>query len=86
MEWISVDDRPLIDQSPIGWGATVDGDKEFIAAVPTNHGWWIRHCVLQDETGLCVVGDDDNDPAGWSIEDVTHWMPLPEPPDKEVRA
>lgn len=91
MEWISTKDRPLIEPEAVGgWIATVDGDKEFIAAVPYIYDdaslnspvekWWIRHCVLEDGTGLCVVGDDDNEPAGWQIEEVTHWMPLPEPP------
>jgi hypothetical protein len=76
--WISVEDRPLITVVEGGW----DYDQEFgefLAAVPFNDKnhpgksfWWI---------GLCVVGDDENDPAGWSIQDVTHYWPLPAPPE-----
>jgi len=75
-DWRSVEQFPLFTIGELGWEATEDGNKEFLAAVPTNKGWWIRHCVLQDETGLCVVGDDDNEPAGWDMKDVTHWKPI----------
>jgi len=87
--WHSVEDRPLFTKDRHGyWTCTKDGDKEFIAALQYNDStrpheknlWWIRHCVVQDEIGLCVVGDDDNEPAGWELEDVTHWMPMPSPP------
>ena len=86
--WHSVEDRPLYTKDERGnWTCTEDGDNEFIAALPYNDSkrpneelWWIRHCVVVDETGLCVVTDDDTEPAGWNLEDVTHWMPMPEPP------
>lgn len=86
--WHSVEDRPLFTKDERGnWICTEDGDGEFIAALPYNDSkrpnedlWWIRHCVVEDETGLCVVGDDYNEPAGWNLEDVTHWMPMPSPP------
>ena len=86
--WHSVEDRPLFTKDERGyWICTEDGDGEFIAALPYNDSkrpnedlWWVRHCVVEDETGLCVVGDDDNEPAGWELEDVTHWMPMPSPP------
>jgi hypothetical protein len=90
-DWISVDDRPLFTKDKKGnWICTDDGDKEFFAAVPYTDKnkpnkdlWWIRHCVIEDETGLCVVGDDVNEPAGWQLENVTHWMPLPAPPESQ---
>ena len=87
--WISVEERPLFTKDEKGnWTCTEDGDKEFIAAVPyvdkkrpeEINLWWIRHCVVEDAIGLCVVGDDDNEPAGWQLEDVTHWMPWVVPP------
>lgn len=86
--WYSVKDRPLFMKDQYGnWICTEDGNGEFIAAIPYNDSrrpnkglWWIRHCVVEDEIGLCVVGDDCNEPAGWSLEDVTHWMPMPSPP------
>jgi hypothetical protein len=84
--WISVEEKPLVIQTSLGWEATNDGNGEFLAAVPYHDKkdgkdhWWIRHCVLEDEIGLCVVGDMDNEPAGWQTTDVTHYWPLPLPP------
>ena len=86
--WLSVEDRPLYTEDERGnWVCTEDGDGEFIAAVPYNINnrqnedlWWIRHCVIEDEIGLCVVGDHDNEPAGWSLADVTHFIPMHSPP------
>ena len=89
MEWIKTEDKPLIvfDEADEYWMVTPEGDKEFIAVVkysdktrPDEQNWWIRHCVIEDEIRLCVVGDDCNEPAGWETTDITHWMPLPEPP------
>lgn len=86
--WISVQERPLItksDEHEGYWMATDDGSKEFLAAIlvhDTRTGkdeWWIRHCVIEDNTGLCIVGDVDNDPAGWTIEDVQYYQHI-EPP------
>jgi len=68
------------------WECTNDGNKPFVAAVPYSKVdkpgifWWIRLCCIEDETGLCVMGDDDNTPAGWRIEDVTRYFHLPENP------
>lgn len=86
--WHSVVDRPLYTKDERGhWVCTEDGNNEFIAALPYNDKkrpnedlWWIRHCVVEDVYGLCVVGDDCNEPAGWELEDVTHWMPWVSPP------
>lgn len=88
MEWINCEERPLFTKDEKGiWTCTEDGDKPFIAAVPYNDTripgtmqWWIKHCVIDDEVGLCVVGDDENTPAEWSMEDITHYIPQPEPP------
>jgi len=88
MEWISVKDRPLFTEDGRGnWICTDDGDAEFIAAVPYKDTerpnetlWWIKHCVVEDAIGLCIVGDFYNELAGWLLDDVTHWMPIPEPP------
>ncbi|MGH7240507.1 MAG: hypothetical protein ACREHG_10670 [Candidatus Saccharimonadales bacterium] len=90
-KWISVKDRPLYTTDEKGnWVCTEDGDKEFIAAIPyedarlpNRQWWWIRHCVVEDVIGLCVIGDDDNEPSGWTLEQVTHWQPLPEPPTQK---
>lgn len=82
-KWHSIEDRPLFTKNGRGhWITTQDGDQDFIAAIETNKGWWIRHCVIEDEVGLCVVGDDYNQPAGWELEDVMYWMPMPKAPKK----
>ncbi len=82
MEWIDVNERPLITMEGENWVCTDDGDKPFIAAIETNKGWWIRLCVMEDRVGLCVMGDDDNEPAGWDVKDVQFYMHLPKPPTK----
>lgn len=81
-KWIPVSERPLITLDTKGnWTCTVDGDRGFIAAVPlSDDNWWIRHCVIEDRIGLCIVGDIDNEPAGYDILDITHWQPLPPKP------
>ncbi len=83
MEWIHVSDRPLITQkSEHAWETTEDGSEDFLAAVSYNDSsrpnetlWWVRHCVIE-ESGLCVVGDDGNEPASWSVHSVEYWMPI----------
>lgn len=88
LKWIDARERPLVTYNENGhWECTNAGNKEFVAAIPYQNTeysgkqfWWIRLCVLEDEIGLCVVGDDDNEPAGWNIDDVTHYFHLPEHP------
>lgn len=77
--WISVKDRPLVNKTERGWVSTEDGDNEFLAAVELTNGWWIKHCVLEDEIGLCVVGDSENEPAGYLIEDVLFYQHITPP-------
>lgn len=82
-EWIPVSERPLYITTEKGWEVTKDGEGEFWAAVPiSDNTWWIKHCVVEDEIGLCVVCNDDTETAGFTLEDVTHFIPisLPEPP------
>lgn len=80
-KWHSVKDRPLVNSNGSYFVATPDGAQDFIAAVELADGtWWTRHCVLEDGIGLCVVGDSCNDPAGWNIEDITHWTEYPSDP------
>ena len=86
-KWISVEDRPLILKfSEEEWICTEDGEGEFLAAVPYKDKsrpdeslFWIRHCIIVDEAGLCIVGDEHYESAGYSIKDVTHWQPITPP-------
>jgi hypothetical protein len=84
--WVSVKDKPLIISFDDHWEQAEGAPSEFIAAVEVHNTktgedyWWIRHCVIEDNIGLCVVGDDDNQPAGWEIPDVQFYHPLPPPP------
>ncbi len=94
-QWISVVDAPLFINTEFGWECTEAGNGEFWAAVPYNDSTkpdkkdlcWIHRCVVEDGVGLCIVGDEENTPAGWQLEDVVFYMPiklppLPEPPKK----
>ena len=88
-EWVSVEDYPLFTKDEKGfWECTVNGDGQFLAAVPYNsYGdekdkWWIRQCVIEDTTGLCVMGDDENEPAGWDMGDITHYKKITPPQSK----
>lgn len=91
--WYNVNDRPLITKHDNGrWSATDAGSNDFIAAVPYKHKdhgdkifWWVHHCVI-DKSCLCVVGEDDNEPAGWEIDGVEYWMPWPQNPDESPTA
>lgn len=90
-KWIRVEDRPLVTREEKEWVCTDDGSKPFIAALQYNDStqpgkelWWIHHCVIEDQVGLCIVGEDENTPAGWQIEDVTHWQKLPSPPKTDL--
>lgn len=84
--WISVKDKPLIHQNNLGWEVNKGVPDEFLAALRVTNkidgktSWWIRHCVIEDETGLCVVGDDENEPCGWQITDIEFYQPIPLPP------
>ncbi len=89
-KWHSTEDRPLCKKDQKGhlW-ITDDGDGEFLAAVPyynknrpNEELWWIHHCNVGDNGSLFIIGDDYDEPAGWSVQDVTHWHPIPEPPNK----
>lgn len=88
MEWISTKDRPLYIINEKGWWeCTEDGDKPFMAAIPYHNEegpekihWWVHHCVIEDEVGLCVVGEDENIPAGFDMKDVEYYIPIPKPP------
>ena len=86
--WISVDDRPLFTEDAEGnWTCTEDGEGEFLAAVQYSDNrrpdeknlWWIRVCVVVDQIGLCVVVDDDSEPAGWNLNQVTYYIPITYP-------
>lgn len=85
--WVKASEHPLITRDEKGhWTCTEAGDKEFIAAVsyvdknfPGKTLWWMKHCVIEDETGLCVVGDIDNEPGPWEIDRVTIYELGPAP-------
>jgi hypothetical protein len=50
------------------------------AEFPDYPYWDCYAGFLDDETGewTTLCGDD----CGWSADDFTHWMPLPEPPSE----
>ena len=85
--WKPIEKYPLYEKTEDGIDLLIN--RPFIAAVPYHnnktdeHLWWIRHCDVNDDNGeLCVICNDDIEPAGWELEDVTHWMDVPLDPDK----
>lgn len=75
-EWVSVkDERPLVGQ-PI------------LMLIPTGVDYMCAGFVyerqLEDDEDECLyaeaLADQYGDDIGYSIECMTHWMPLPEPP------
>ena len=67
-EWISVEDR-LPDESEYR-------DTETSDLIP------LLVCVGGTEYPFRAMYDGKHWGDGWSVINVTHWMPLPEPPQK----
>ena len=67
MDWISVDDRmPKNTKSILAWGTQ--------SSPYTGH---------RTEVYKCSYSKCNNDwvlPRNYTLEDVTHWMPIPKPP------
>ena len=88
MEWISVEDKPLVimDDKEERWTCTENGCKEFMALTwftNINTGEvtpWMHHCLIEDEIGLCVVGEDGNDSASIQPWEVSYYFLIPTAP------
>jgi hypothetical protein len=88
--WIDCAVHPLVKGTEQSWEGSELATGYFLAALQYNDArrkggpfWWIRLCVLE-ETGLHVVDDDENVPAGWSVFDVTHFMPVADPDKRSL--
>lgn len=78
-EWISVEDRLPEPETPIKWR-----DRKGYNSVRVL-------CVCKQKSGKILIKEgfyekwEDNDKPYWripgSIDSVTHWMPLPAPPE-----
>ena len=89
IQWVSVKDNPLFINTSLGWECTEDGEGEFLAALqyedkkhPGKDFWWVRLCTVEDGIGLCVIGEDSNERAGWELSDVTHYCKINNPDAK----
>jgi hypothetical protein len=72
--------RPLTKHNVNGWVAVSEQlPKEGVAILATNGKRVYYDVTLQykDEFWIHFFGYDND---SWKIEDVTHWMALPEPP------
>lgn len=91
--WIPTKESPLLKEIPmtpaeidfkgLEEGATwleKNVDSNFMAAVPTNNGWWIQHCCIDDDGDLMLIVGDDMESAGWEVSDVMFYWPVPAPP------
>ena len=76
-EWISVDDRlPEVGRAKSADLKWLAFDGERIEIVSAHPAWW-------NEPGEeCPIDGCGCDHGGGPV--VTHWMPLPEPPTKEM--
>lgn len=83
-EWISVKER------------LPDKDGRYLCYTDTDYGYPIE--IASFATNLYEVDEydfEDEKRAGWycydgnwgfnEIEDITHWMPLPDAPQKEIK-
>ena len=71
MNWIKLEDRyPEEEDVYMGYGSD-DCD-------PKN--WWID-CYFYDGHGFHPL--ENGDPVSWCTLSLTHWMPLPKPPEEE---
>lgn len=79
--WVSVEDKPLFTTDENGnWTCTDDGEGYFLAAVELSDGsWWIKYCTVEDGIGLCTIGEDDNEPSGFELSDITHYKKVSPP-------
>ena len=71
MEWISVEDR-LPDDDGSHFDVWVDGDRIPDALYDNDKQAFLNY-----------VSDNDGYFEWREIENVTHWMPLPEPPESK---
>lgn len=82
-EWISVEDRLPEPETPIKW-RDYKGYKSVRVL-----------CVCKQKSGKILIKEgfyekwEHNDEPYWkipgSIDSVTHWMPLPEPPTENSK-
>ena len=77
-EWISVkQEKPSVGKSIL---MLIPTGIEYVCA------GFVYERQLEDDEGDCLyveaLADQYGDDIGYSIECMTHWMPLPEPPKK----
>jgi hypothetical protein len=71
MEWINVKNQPMPDDKLILVGLTIQKSK---------WGKCFVQYIARMDSEMEMMEDDHGDEIGWKIKEITHWMPLPEPP------
>jgi hypothetical protein len=85
IKWVNAEVEPLIIKEGRNWQTTKAGSGMFLAALQYHDKtdgkthWWIRQCVIEDEVGLCEVGEIENVPCGWEADQVEYYMPIKAP-------
>jgi hypothetical protein len=74
--WISVEDKPLCRKETDGYEILID--DPVLMFVPTKDGGEMFNALVSEYWD--IVDPENGDSFGYDWEDVTHWMPLPEPP------
>ena len=77
-EWISVEDR-LPEQLDDVLVCEKWEPLPFVAYIGSDGIWTANHCHLECDTGIWGNGGIIID--NFESKDITHWMPLPSPPD-----
>lgn len=73
MTWRKVKDEPMPEDELILVGLFVIHNNEY--------EYFSQHVAKVNYEDQCMETPDGDD-IGWQKEDITHWMPLPEPPEK----
>ena len=78
MEWISVEDR-LPDEGEVVSVYEALTKEVYTGKLVTNYTHYCKYCNRGIEGKEVTIWDT---PIAEDFSDVTHWMPLPEPPEK----
>ena len=88
MKWISVDEKLPEDEYPVIFYGPSDNllEESFIECGHyIGNGLWVGYYLLERKPRISRDIDNySSDIWGFRTGEVTHWMPLPDPPNRAV--